>query len=174
MNIKGLRPKRVHDQSPAHYFYWNWDAYKPFDYEPIIVHSNSDSKVVFSRFHWHVATIWTEPTEENGKPNVSFVRAIHTPIVDSKSSDFRYLEFEPNIPIEERISIVNLYLPLFLRCWKSVKFSDRQNYEDLLVEDKVPEKYLFRLSEVKSAVLVGRFPKPDDLPVPLRQKLWSK
>lgn len=127
---------------------------------------------MLSRFHWHVATIWTEPIEEDDKPNVAFARAIHTPIVESKSNDFRYLDIEPNLPVEERIILVELYIPLFLRLLKSVKFEEKQGYEDLIVQGGVPEKYLFNLSKIRSAVIMGRFPKPDDLPLSLREKLW--
>lgn len=175
MSLRGIYPSRVHEQDGVQYFYWDWDLYKPFDYEPIYVHSNPGSKSVISRFHWHVATIWTESVEEDNKPKVNFVRGIHTPIVESKSDAFRYFEFEPNVPVEERIAVANLYIPLFLKLWKSVEFSGKEkSYGNLIVEDKIPEQYLFRFSEIKSSLLIGRFPKPEDLPQALREKLWPE
>jgi hypothetical protein len=164
----------VHEHNSTHYFYWDWDLYKPFDYEPIIVHSNSDSTIVLSRFHWHVATIWTEPINEENKPVVGFVKLIHTPIVKSKSEDFRYFEFEPNIPVKERIAITDYYLPIFLRFLKSFKFNQKQDCKDLIIMDKVPKKYLFELADVRSAFLIGHFPKPEELPEALKQKLWPE
>jgi hypothetical protein len=55
---------------------------------------------------------------------------------------------------------------------KSVKFGKKQGYGNLIVQGKVPRKYFFNLSEIGSAVIMGRFPKPDDLPPNLREQLW--
>lgn len=127
-----------------------------------------------SRFHWHVATIWTEPLEENGKPAVKFTTAIHTPIVKSKSYDYRYVEIEPTLSIKERIEIVNLYIPIFDKLLKRAKFSGKgQNYENIIQDGGVPSNYLFELSEIKTAIIIGKFPKPEELPETLKNKVWQ-
>lgn len=170
--IRGSYPRRVHNQDGVHYFYWNWDCYKPFDYEPIKVHDNSRSKIVLSRFHWHVATVWTAPRKEDSKPNVAFTKAVHTPIVESESYDCRYAEIEPNIPLKEQIEIVALYFPIFLKLLKTTKFGKKRSYENIIREGGVPQRYLFDLSQIKCAIIIGNFPKPNDLPSVLRDKLW--
>lgn len=164
----------MHVQNRNHYFYWGWDLYKPFDYEPVAVHFYPAGKTVLSRFHWHVATIWTEPREENDKPAVKFTRAIHTPIVKSKSYDYRYVEIEPTLSLRERIEIVNLYIPVLDRLLKGVKFSEKgRSYESLIQDGGVPEKYLFELSDIKTAIIIGKFPKPEELPETLKNKIWQ-
>jgi hypothetical protein len=130
--------------------------------------------VVLSRFHWNLATIWTDAIIEEDKPNVGFSQGVHTPIVESKSDELRYIEIEPNVPIHERIAITDIYIPLFLKVLKSFKFGEKQSYEDLIVQGQVPGKYLFKLANITTAVLIGHFPSPDDLPQPIRKKLWPK
>lgn len=138
------------------------------------MHIHTGGKTVLSRFHWHVATIWTEPLQENDKPAAKFTTAIHTPIIKSKSYDYRYVEIEPTLSIKERIEIVNLYLPVLNRLLKNVRFSKKgRSYENILQGGGVPEKYLFELSEIKTAIIVGKFPKPEELPETLKNKLWE-
>ena len=174
--IYGSYPKRVHIEDDIHYFYWDWDFYKPFDYEPIQIHDSTSGKTLLSRFHWHVATIWTEPIlQEDGKPEVAFTTGIHTPIVRSSSLDYRYVEIEPDLSFRERFEIVTLYLPMFERILRGEKFTDAKNgYDKIIVEGGVPGDYIFDLCEIKCAVLIGRFPRPDDLPNLLKEKIWPE
>ena len=173
MKIHGSYPKRVHVQNSNHYFYWDWDLYKPFDYEPVAVHICSTGKTVLSRFHWHCATIWTEPLDENGKPAVKFTRAIHTPIVKSKSYDYRYAELESTLSIKERIEIVNLYIPVFDKLLRGVSFKKRgKSYENIMRDGGVPIQYLFELSKMKASLIIGKLPKPEELPETLRDRIW--
>ena len=172
--IYGSYPERVHIEDDVHYFYWDWDLYKPFDYEPIQIHESESGKTLLSRFHWHVTTIWTEPIlQEEDKPAVAYTRGIHTPIVRSNTTDYRYVEIEPNMTLRERFEIVTLYLPLFQRIMRDEKFVDLKNgYDKIIVEGEVPEEYVFDLSETKCAIIIGGFPRPDDLPDKLRKKIW--
>lgn len=137
------------------------------------MHSNSDSsKLVISRFHWHVATIWTQTNQEENKPKVNFVKGVHTPIVETTNDDFRYFEFEPNLPLKERIEMVNLYLPIFIKCRDSVKFDgEKINYEGLIVEGQVPDGYIFNLGDIKASFIIGDFPKIEQFPEVLQEKL---
>lgn len=138
------------------------------------MHVHPAGKTVLSRFHWHVATIWTEPLEENDKPPVEFTTAIHTPIVKSKSYGYRYVEIEPTLSTKERIEIVNLYIPIFDRLLKRAKFRDKgQSYENIIQDGGVPSDYLFELSEIKTAIIIGKFPKPEELPETLKNKVWQ-
>lgn len=160
-------------QNGVHYFYWDWDFYKPFDYEPTSIYSYTAGKTILSRFHWHVLTIWTEPVDDEGKPSVEFTKLVHTPIVKSESYDDRYLEIEP-LTYKERVEMVFLYTSLFRRALNSAKFKrKRKNYDNIMQNGGVPNKYLFKLSDVKGAVVIGSsLPKPNELPITLRDKIW--
>lgn len=164
----------MHVQNGNHYFYWKWDLYKPFDYEPVSIHTYSTGKTVLSRFHWHCATIWTEPLDEDDKPAVRFTKAIHTPVVKSKSYDYRYIEIEPTLPLKERIEIVSLYIPVFDKLLKGVSFKKSgKSYEEIMQDGRVPKQYLFEISKIKTAIVIGKFPKPEDLPETLKKKIWQ-
>jgi hypothetical protein len=122
-----------------------------------------------------VATIWTEPLDENDLPAVKFTKGIHIPFVKSKSLDYRYVEIEPTLSIKERIEIVNLYIPIFDKLLKTVKFGKKgQNYEKVLQDGGVPEEYIFELSKMKSAIMIGKSPKPEELPQTLRNRIWQE
>jgi hypothetical protein len=139
-----------------------------------MVHRHENGFFVLSRLHWHVATIWTEPVLRNDKPSVHFTRAIHTPIVESSSYDWRYVELEPTIPHTERISVVTFYLPLFDKILKGKRFAFRRkfDYSDRVVNGGVPSKYIFRLEDLKEAVVIGRMFRQSEVPQILRDKLW--
>ncbi|MGA2386907.1 MAG: hypothetical protein ABSG33_10275 [Candidatus Bathyarchaeia archaeon] len=172
MKICECCPERVHEQNNIHYFYWRWDLYKKLDYEPVFVYSNGKRKTVISRFHWNLATVWTQPVEEDGLPIVDFVGGVHTPIVMSQSIDIRYFEIAPDISTLERLKIIELYVPTFKAVLTSVKFGARQSYEHLIVAGGVPPKFVFDLNKVKYCLSIGTLPEPDDLPPVLRNKLW--
>lgn len=160
-------------QDEIHYFYWDWDFYKPFDYEPVSIHNHSSGKTILSRFHWHVVTIWTEPIDDVGKPSVEFTKLVHTPIVKSNSQDYRYLDIEPSLPVIERAEIVTLYIPLFDKALKSVRFQRKQEgYGRIIQDGTIPSKYLLDFSQIKAAIVVGKFPEPQELPKTLRDKIW--
>jgi hypothetical protein len=99
---------------------------------------------------------------------------VHTPFVESNSYDLRYVDIEPSLPLIERIEIVTFYLPVFCKMLKSIKFGKEQNYEAIIVMGGVPRQYLFKLSDIRSAVIVGKFPSPESLPSEIREKLYSK
>ena len=105
------------------------------------MHTHGRTKTVLSRLHWHCATIWTEPLCENDKPSVKFTKAIHTPIVKSKSYEYRYLDIEPTLSIRERIEIVNLYVPVFNRLLRKVSFKGKgRSYEKIMQDSGVPKR----------------------------------
>jgi len=105
---------------------------------------------------------------------VKFTRAIHTPIVKSKSHDYRYVEIEPTLPIKERIEIVSLYIPVFDRLLKAGNFKRRgKGYEKIMHNGGVPKEYLFDPSKIKTAIIIGKFPKPEALPEALKKKIWQ-
>jgi len=136
---------------------------------------DNHAPIVISRFHWHVATIWTEPILTNGMPCASFTKLVHTPIIESSNYDWRYLEIEPNLPQIERSQIVELYLPAFKRTLRSKKnkFLNSAGYGNLIVSNGVPTRYEMKLDDFKSAVVVGRMFNEADAPVPIRRKLWG-
>lgn len=104
---------------------------------------------------------------------MEFTKRVHTPIVKSKSYTVRYLDIEP-IPNMERFEIVTLYIPNFKKALVSAKFKrKRRGYNNVIQHGGVPKKYLFDLSKVKAAIVVGSsLPKPEELPRTLRDRLW--
>ena len=104
---------------------------------------------------------------------MKFTKAIHTPIVKSKSYDYRYAEIESTLSIKERIEFVNLYIPIFDKLLRGVRFEKKgKNYEKIIQDRGVPIEYLFDLSKMKASLIIGKFPRPEELPVPLRNKIW--
>ncbi len=68
-----------------HYFYWDLDLYKPFDYEPVTVLES----FVLSRYHWKGLVLWNAPLKRENKPLISFFIGVHTPLVASRCSRSR-------------------------------------------------------------------------------------
>jgi len=134
-----------------------------------------DGITVLSRFHWHVATIWTEPIIRYGKPSVHFTRAVHTPVVESLTYEWRYVELERTIPLSERIKVTMEYLPIFnaILQGKQFTFKNEQDYSDRIVQNAVPEKFIFELEDLKMAVVIGRMFQPEHVPPTVRDKFWG-
>ena len=65
------RPRRVlverREGLEIHYFYWDLDLYKPFDYEPVTVLNSS----VLSRYHWRGLVLWNAPVRRESRPLVT-------------------------------------------------------------------------------------------------------
>ena len=159
-------------QNGVHYFYWDWDLYKPFDYEPVSVYNHNNGKTVLSRFHWQIATIWTEPIDGLDNPAVEFTDFIHTPIVKSRSYDYQYMEIDA-LSLLERIDIVNLYIPIFDMVLKKSSFKKKgRSYQKILQEGGVPRKYLFELSKIKASIVIGKLPGREEVPESLRKRIW--
>jgi hypothetical protein len=130
--------------------------------------------VVLSRFHWHTLTIWTEPTQDRGKPSIEFTTHVHTPVVKSAEKDVRMVEIEPDLPIRERIDVVFLYLPRLKSAIESARFSRRcEDSLSVTVSGSVPEKYTLDLSKIKYAAIIGRYPLPEELPPILRDRVFG-
>jgi hypothetical protein len=130
---------------------------------------------VLSRVHWHTLTIWTQPTQDDGKPSVEFTKLVHTPIAESKEKRIRIVQIEPDVPTVEQIELVSLYLPMLRSAIKNAGFRTKnKEYASLIVPDRVPSKYLFDLSKVKQAIIIGPLPKPEELPLVLRNRLFGR
>jgi hypothetical protein len=158
----------------VHYFYWDWDGYKPRDYEPVYLYDGPHGRVAFSRYHWNLLTIWTEPVDEEGKPSVEFTSRVHTPIVKSRTADCRYVEIDPGITLAERIELVNLYAPMFKRVLLGAKFEKKLGgYGPMISDDDIPQEFVFELSSMRAGMVIGPLPRPDDLPIGLRKKMWA-
>jgi len=64
---------------------------------------------------------------------------------------------------------------MFEMILRGEKFANAKNgYDKIIVEGEVPGDYIFDLSEIKCAILIGRFPGPDDLPSLLKEKIWPE
>ena len=121
---------------------------------------------MFSRFHWHIGTFWSN-TVKKTKPNVSFVPKVHTPIAESTNYEVtQYLEKKPSDKRETieflkiKIKLTNVMLPLFKISLISAKylFKDLPNsYNSLIVDTKIPPKYHFTESSLQGIVVIGPF-----------------
>lgn len=162
----------MHAQGEFHYFYWDWDGYNPFDYEPVGVYTRTDSKTLLSRFHWHVLNIWRDVVEEDSKPSIEFTSIVHIPIAKSRNRQLRYMDW--GLSLSERIEIVNMYAPLLELALVASKFrTKREKYGSKIVESRVPDKYLMSYSEMKAAFCVGGLPEPEEVPESLRKEIWA-
>lgn len=83
------------------------------------------------------------------------------------------MEIELGIPLLERIEITLLYLPLFRKLLKETTFKNRYTYEELIQDDGFPEKYYFRMSDLKFAIVIGRYPEPEEVPTELKNRIWG-
>jgi len=96
------RPKRViverRRELEIHYFYWDLDLYKPFDYEPVTVLGS----YVPSRYHWKGLVLWNAPVKREGKSLVSFFFGVHTPLIISERWVFSLIFCVKDISLEEK------------------------------------------------------------------------
>jgi len=139
------------------------------------VHLNRRGEpIIISRFHWHVATIWTDPVLVDERPNCCFSPLVHTPLVESESYEYRYVEIQP-LPLTERIEIVNFYLPSFelVLSQRRFDFKTLNGYRDLISNTGPPDKYLMKFEDIRSAIVFGRMIKEDDVPASMAKALWG-
>ncbi len=110
----------------------------------------------------------------DNKPNCCFSRLVHTPLVESKSYDYRYFEVQP-IPLTERIEIVNFYLPWFdaVLSQRKFDFKTKQGYRDLISNSGPPNKYIMNLKDIRTAVIIGRMINQDDVPSSMAKTIWG-
>ena len=67
----------------------------------------------------------------------------------------------------------NLYKWLWDFIIKKDKFNDEGlTYTEILQEDGVPDLYLFDLTDIKGAIIIGREPRPEELPEILKNQIW--
>lgn len=167
------RPKRViverKEDLEIHYFYWDLDLYKPFDYEPVTVLGSS----VLSRYHWKGLVLWNAPLKLWGKPLVSFYFGVHTPLVFSRRRIVSLIFCARDISLEEKfyLGFYLTVLNIMLHGWKIADlYGERfKGYEDLIEEDSVPEKYRFDLEAWNFLIVIGDLPK--DLPMLIKKRL---
>jgi hypothetical protein len=147
------------------------DVYKPYDYEPVLIHSgNNEKKVVISRFHWKTATIWFDTFTTNGKPHIAFIRGFHTPIVRSTNYD-RWFMLKTDDLIEKINFNTNFYNFEKLLTDPDAMFNGNQiDYADLVINEPVPQEYRFVLDDIRSLVVIGHFDQ-DVLPPAIRKLL---
>lgn len=108
------------------------------------------------------------------KPNCCFSPGVHTPLVESPTYKYRYLDIKP-IPLKERIELVNFYLPAFNVVLSQRKFDFKtvQGYKDLISKDAPPEKYLMKFEDFGVALVFGRMIKEGDVPEGIARNLWG-
>ena len=152
------KPVRVHEEikdgKVIHYFYWHFDLYKPYDYEPVNVREIEGGVQVLTRVHWTGLVLWNSPRVLEGKPLVTFVGGVHTPIIISENWDY-YVVSREELDIAEKLALKFLltFIELMkLHPWPEEIFKD---YGDLIVEEPPPPEYEFDLSHGKYVVIVG-------------------
>lgn len=158
------RPKRVLVERrkglEIHYFYWDLDMYKPFDYEPVTLLGSS----VLSRYHWRGLVLWNAPVRREGKPLVSFYRGVHTPLVVSERWVLSLIFCVKDLSLEEEF-LLGYYLTVLNAMLKGLLKVDKESfhgYEDLMEEGEVPERYRFDPEAWGFLIVVGE--PPEDLP----------
>ncbi|MCD6349047.1 MAG: hypothetical protein J7L91_05405 [Candidatus Korarchaeota archaeon] len=164
------RPKKVIVERikdlEIHYFYWDLDLYKPFDYEPVTVMGS----YVLSRYHWKGLVLWNAPVKREGKPLVSFFFGVHTPLVISEKWVFSLIFCVKDISLEERFYL-GFYLTVLNAMLQGLRIDEGRfhGYKDLIEEDSVPEKYRFNLKAWDFLIVVGELPR--DLPELIKKRL---
>ena len=171
----GRKPRKVFQDGCIEYFYWRWDAYKPFDYEPVMICGENNENVVISRFHWKIATVWFNAVLSDKKPKTTFVKAVHTPLIQSSKYDRSLVLKLENKSLYERLEIDCLSSIFEGQIKKGNKLFDGNSvsYSDILVQESVPEKYRFVLGKIDSMVIIGDF-SPNILPPQLKKLINLK
>ena len=164
----GRKQRKVFQDGCIEYFDWRWDAYKPFDYEPVMIHRENNENLVLSRFHWKVATVWFNAVLSNNKPKATFVDAVHTPLI--LSSKYDHFLIINNKRLFERMEIECLYSIFGTQLEQGNKLFERESasYGDILTRESVPKRYGFILDKIDSMVIIGEF-SPTLLPPQLKK-----
>ena len=136
------------------------------DYEPILI---EDSDNVYSRYHWILGTIWTGCISVDDKPKVSFSTPWHVPVLHCKNYQRNYFRrlTDNNIVNLKNISDLLMlgsgfesvmsigFLSNFLLDIDSY-FNIKNRVSDVrIVEENIPEKYIFELSKCVAVVFIG-------------------
>ncbi len=164
------RPKRViverRGELEIHYFYWDLDLYKPFDYEPVTMLGSS----VLSRYHWKGLVLWNAPVKHDGKPLVTFFFGVHTPLVISEKWVFSLIFCVRDTSLEERFYL-GFYLTVLNAMLQGLRIDEERfhGYGDLIEEDSVPGKYRFDPEAWDFLIVVGEF--PTELPEMIKKRL---
>jgi len=127
-----------------------------------------------------VLTIWTDPIIDRDKPVVDFSFGTHTPIVLTEKGNVHVVEFE-ELESDERYWLHAVYIPILnelLKGKKRPRPGSSHDYSDKIVtgeeaERSVPEHYRFKVETMRVAIVIGHFPKPDELPAEIRVKIWG-
>lgn len=131
-----------------------------------------------SRYHWHVLTVWTDPIIDRGKPVVDFSFGTHTPIVLTKKGNLHVVEFE-ELESDERYWLHVVYIPILnelLKGKRKLKSQPNRGYSNKIVsgdeaEKSVPKDYRFRIPVMRVAIVIGHFPRQDELDAEIRAKM---
>jgi len=144
-----------------HYFYWLWDLYRPFDYEPVKVEEINGDTWVLTRFHWKGLVIFTSPRLINGKPLLSFARGVHTPLVYSSNWLFHIIFCLKELDLEQQLWLtvyINILRNLSKKGLTLNNLEKFKGYKELLSYDPVPDRYKFRLDTWDYLIIVGKYP----------------
>ncbi|MBS7625657.1 hypothetical protein KEJ51_01240 [Candidatus Bathyarchaeota archaeon] len=156
----------------VHYFFWNLDLYKPFDYEPVKVEKRGDGVYVSTRYHWRGLVMWTSPKLHDEKPLLTIAHGVHTPIIYSTRwlfhliCDMKALSASERFMLGAYITIFNALLTGKLSINDQKKF---KGYKELITYEAVPEEYRFRLDKWSFLIIIGGCPKT--MPEEVRSRL---
>ena len=157
-----------------HYFFWNLDLYKPFDYEPVKVEKLENGPHVYTRYHWKGLVMWTSPRLHRGKPLLSVALGVHTPLIHSTNWLFHLIYCVKELSMCKRF-MLGSYITVFnalLTGKLSVNDPERfRGYGELTVDEPVLEKYRFRLDDWDFLIIVGAYSRT--LPKDIEKRLES-
>jgi hypothetical protein len=143
------------------------DGLKKHDYEPAAIKEDQNHRIVLSRFHWKLITMWTDLILLEAKPKISFVSQWHTPV--AHCTDFT---MHLGIP-EVNDAITNIkrkiraraYFLLFRQQVRGPANIENQfaglpiSYSDVLTAEAVPKRYTYSFDEMVGMAIIGSLNK---------------
>ena len=114
--------------------------------------------------------MWFAPRLVDSKPNIAFIRGFHTPIIEVESSNYPHtLALDSDgMNTLAMIEIVKLCTEFkhFIKRPDDM-FTDHIQYDGVISEDLIDEKYHLILKDVRGLFLVGPY-DPESMPQELQ------
>jgi len=173
LNIYDFEPIKVHVNEEVYYFYFKENLIED-DYEPVKEIHDNGKKILISRYHWRLLTIWTNLILKNGEARVSFGDNWHTPFVQCEYYRPQVVGLEPK-GVDSKtgnkyvlLRLITLFLGYFFT-QIPFKFNEPPiQYKDRLTKDKVDDKYIFTFDDMVGILVMGN---SQDIPTEIIRKL---
>ena len=120
-----------------------------------------NKKIIISRYHWRLLTIWTNLVYTDGNPNISFGNFWHTPIAQCQNYTCNIVVFTPkglNSNTGNKYALLKLvgrFLP-YIRLQIPFKFKGLPiQYFNSLTEEEVPDRFTFTFDNMVGIIIMG-------------------